>query len=144
MIEITSKSEQHFWSKVDKSGECWLWQGASSLGYGHFYFEKEYEKAHRFSLRVSGRVIPEGLEPDHTCDVKLCVNPDHLVLKPHAENCARSALLMRKETCKRGHPMDEGSAKVDRRGVRYCAPCATIRATQSKRNRKQRSQQCPA
>jgi hypothetical protein len=80
-----------FWSKVDRSGPCWLWTGGTSnAGYGHFHPTKRQGKgAHRVAYELVRGPIPEGLELDHLCRVVTCVNPDHLEPVTHAENMRR-------------------------------------------------------
>lgn len=67
-----------FWSKVDKSGDCWLWMAAKSYGYGRFWTAGRQYSAHRLSYELASGPIQEGLEIDHICHVRACVNPSHL------------------------------------------------------------------
>jgi hypothetical protein len=78
--------EQRFWSKVDKSGPCWLWMGCTTNGYGIFRFRSRNTVAHRVSYEWATGPIPEGYEVDHTCFNHSCVRPDHLRILTHAEN----------------------------------------------------------
>lgn len=67
-----------FWSKVDKSGECWIWTaGLDSHGYGQFYFDGKPSKAHRAAFPASGLALPSSIL-DHTCHNRVCVRPSHL------------------------------------------------------------------
>lgn len=78
-------------SKVAKQPDgCWLWVGARySSGYGVIKGEgKEIIGAHRASYIAHFGVIPPGMVVMHTCDVKLCVRPEHLKLGTDAENLA--------------------------------------------------------
>lgn len=75
-------TDQAFWAKVDKSGECWLWTGAKNYG-GYGVLRRWVDGqgknylAHRYSLMLVGR-DPGRLKVDHKCYTPACVRPDHL------------------------------------------------------------------
>ena len=72
-----------FWSKVDKQNECWLWTGGiSKSGYGNY----RNTGSHRYSYQITFGEIPQGMVIMHKCDVKVCVNPDHLSIGTYKDN----------------------------------------------------------
>lgn len=78
----------------DPDGGCWNWLGPNSGGYGVFHLDLEDARkviaAHHFILDHVGRPRPEGLEVDHLCMNKSCVNPEHLEWVTHRENIKRA------------------------------------------------------
>lgn len=79
-----------FWSKVDKSGECWIWNGSLQRGYGQAQFGGKPKRAHRVAYELQVGPIPDGLALDHLCHVKSCVRPSHLEPVTLSENTQRA------------------------------------------------------
>lgn len=78
--------EDRFWSKVDKTGECWIWIASTRNGYGQFRTREAYVLSHRFSYELAAGPIPEGLVIDHICHNPSCVRPAHLRLATPKQN----------------------------------------------------------
>ena len=83
---VSISTVQRFWDKVDRSGDCWVWTAAHNRkpnGYGVFAITKHnLVVAHRFSYMLHYGEIPEGMQIDHRCHNRSCVNPDHLNPEP--------------------------------------------------------------
>jgi hypothetical protein len=142
--KVDNEPESRFWAKVDKNGPvhpelktpCWLWTASvSPKGYGYFKWNGKVGRVHRFAYLTFKGQIPDGLEVDHLCEVRHCVNPDHLQLLTHEENLLKSsnivAINARKTHCPKGHPYD----RMNSRGFRSCLTCLR----ESRRLRKKRA-----
>lgn len=75
---------------ADEEDSCWLWQGATSKGYGQVKFQGKQYSAHRVMFEGLVGKIPEGLVLDHLCDAEACVNPNHMAIVTQKENVQRS------------------------------------------------------
>jgi len=97
---------------VPESG-CWVWDGRlSNHGYGVLAIgHGRTAYAHRTAYEIFRGAIQEGLQIDHLCGVRCCVNPDHLEAVTSTENKARgqsrNAINKRKTECKYGHPFNQ-------------------------------------
>lgn len=70
---------------------CWIWQRATSRhGYGCTTVKYRRLPAHVVYYEARFGRVPDGLEIDHLCRVKACVNPDHLEAVTHQENVRRA------------------------------------------------------
>lgn len=81
----------NFWKHVrqDENG-CWLWTGVvSRRGYGQWARLRKTLSAHRVAWEHLRGEIPDGLQVDHLCAVKHCVNPWHMELVNAAVNNER-------------------------------------------------------
>lgn len=117
--------------KLDEKG-CWLWEGPRSRdGYGRMTWRGSTRFAHRIIYELLRSAIPSGLELDHLCRVRCCVNPDHLEPKTHRANMlapGSAAVVARnaaKTHCPRGHELvgDNLDRYQARSGGRKCRKC---------------------
>ena len=116
--------EDYFWSRVDKSGDCWTWVGPLTDGYGILQFRDGSIRAHRFAWSLIHGEIPDGMTVDHVCHSRRCVNVDHLRLASKAENSRnRSGAMPDNRVGARGIRMKGKSyqARVSCRGVEHSA-----------------------
>ena len=73
-------------SSPEPMSGCWLWKGyVDALGYGRAGHPTE-NKAHRIMWTMFYGAIPEGKKILHRCDVRCCINPEHLFLGTQADN----------------------------------------------------------
>lgn len=121
--------------RLHESG-CWLWQLGTRLGYGSTRHNGKTQFAHRVSYQLYKGDIPVGMMILHTCDIKLCVNPDHLRLGTAKDNSIdywnRDGIHYNsvKITCKYGHLLDGENLMIDNRGDRLCRECNRRRSSE--------------
>ena len=83
----TTTERDRFWSRVHKTDTCWLWTaGTIRDGYGCIRINARMQLAHRVAYVALIGAIPEGMQVDHICRTRRCVNPDHLRLVTNAQN----------------------------------------------------------
>lgn len=128
-------------SEVPEAG-CWIWTGAmDSNGYGQLSMYGGRIGAHRAAWMLHRGPIPAGLDLDHLCRTRSCVNPWHLEPVTHAENMRRSpvvgvrsgAMQRAKTHCPAGHPYDEANTHRRKRGSRECRACMRARSARQQR-----------
>lgn len=130
--EAHDDPETRFWRRVEKQADgCWFWTGFPSGGYGRIRVAGVRVQAHRYSYELHVGLIPDGLQVDHLCRNRLCVNPDHLEPVTPRQNTLRgnnpSAVTTRTGVCKRGHFMDDANTRVRPNGKRECRACSALR-----------------
>ncbi len=98
---------------------CWLWLGyVNNQGYG-VIGKKHKQRAHRLVYECLVGPIPSGLQLDHKCRVRSCVNPDHLEPVTNRENTLRGqcgdvnrARRLSRTHCSKGHPFEGENLKI--------------------------------
>jgi len=132
---LTGEAVVRFWSKVNKTDTCWLWTGGvDNKGYAGLSFGDVRVLAHRLAWVDANGPVPDGLQLDHLCRVRHCVNPAHLEPVTPGENVRRGdagAWLAEwwrvQPTCRRGHPWTGENTRVTSRGYRLCRACSRRR-----------------
>lgn len=131
--------ETRFWAKVLKSNfinGCWIWKAAKDgKGYGLIGQRGgRLIKAHRFSYQLHKGPIPRGLQLDHLCMVRNCVNPDHLEPVSCRENILRGNGAAKqnanKTHCKSGHKLSGKNLAIRKDGYRNCRACNARRTVE--------------
>ncbi len=144
--ELSADDLKRFWSKVEKTEGCWIWNGSIDKGYGKFSVTTargiyKTRAAYRISYGVLKKDIPNGLTIDHLCRNKRCVNPEHLEAVTMKVNCLRgigiSAINARKKFCIRGHPLSGKNLYIQPSAPtsRYCRMCKRLFNLKDWRNR---------
>jgi hypothetical protein len=124
---------------------CWLWMGNTApngyakVGRRHDGGGWTTANVHREVYKIVIGEIPAGLDLDHKCRVRCCVNPSHLEPVTRQENMRRMSAagfsnrqkMLSKTHCKRGHAFDEGNTRwfpspATGRPARQCRACWTV------------------
>lgn len=119
--------ESRFWAKVEKTDTCWLWTAyVRRDGYGTFGVSGQKLMAHRVSYECLTGSIPSGLQLDHLCRVRHCVNPAHLepvTLQINISRGLAGAHQRIKTHCPQGHQYNEENTYHYADGSRHCRTC---------------------
>lgn len=118
---------------------CWLWLGATwANGYGKTSTPITGTRiAHRALYAQARGAAPEGMDLDHLCRQRLCVNPDHLEPVTRQENIARGHKA--RKVCQNGlHDLGVPDTYVP--GTLQCYQCrlAKFRRVNARRRMKAR------
>lgn len=114
---------------------CWQWTGRTDrYGYGRIQSFGQALQAYLVAYEAWRGPVPDGLELDHLCRVRICVNPDHLEAVTKTVNTMRGesspAVNARKDACIHGHPFDDANTyyatRKSGRVRRQCRTCQRI------------------
>lgn len=117
-------------------GECWPWLASlDNKGYGKISVNNKQVGAYRAAYESFVGPVPQGLELDHLCRNRRCINPSHLEPVTHQENCRRGFGSV--THCWRGHPFDDANTYLYG-GKRCCKACnrLSVMAYQKRRGPK--------
>lgn len=107
MSRWTQTPEERFWSKVDKTGDCWLWAGGNNgSGLPSYWHNGKVTTAPRVAWELKHGPLEPGITVIRTCEHKLCVR--HLDALPNIEAQRRmqravNARRVARTHCPRGH-----------------------------------------
>lgn len=119
---------ERFWDKVEvQPNGCWNYNDTLTARYSRF---KEHGKnriqGHNFAYEINKGKIPNGLQLDHLCRNRKCVNPDHLEPVTPRINVLRSTSIIAinaiKTHCPKGHPLS-GYNLYSYKNRRHCRTC---------------------
>src|ERR1700679_1899008 len=86
----TMAERLEFYSMMVAECGCMIWMGSlDTHGYGHMTIDGKTRLSHIVSYETFVGPVPEGMELDHLCRVRCCINPRHLEAVTHDENIRR-------------------------------------------------------
>lgn len=132
--------------RLDTSGDCWIWPGSTSSGYGRVAWsigagQKIWRSTHRVVYSHFRGVIPAGLDLDHLCHNpdechpetadqcphRPCCNPDHLEPVSRRVNLLRGGTVpadrSKRTHCPQGHEYTIDNTLTDKLSRRSCKEC---------------------
>lgn len=120
--------------REDENG-CWIWQKSlNEKGYPRIGVDGRTTYAHIVSYQLFNGPVERGMDIDHTCNVKACINPEHLEQVTHKENIDRMQAHLYGNLCKKGLHEMTGYNRM-KNGKRYaCRKCYNATKAEYRRN----------
>lgn len=127
--------EEAFWSRVEKTFDCWLWLGQcdgsyDEAGYAIFWYRGErVGRAARYAYELLVKRLSKTLRLRRTCQTRGCVNPQHHVPMTYRELnretvCAPKVFATH---CIHGHAFTSDNTIFRKNGTRCCRKCSYMR-----------------
>lgn len=136
--EVASRIVEFREKTVENGDGCWEWTGKRGAnGYGVIWHQGREYYAHRVFYTALAGPVPAGLDLDHLCRVRHCVNPSHLEAVTRGENVLRGqspvAQNAKKTHCPKGHSLADAYIS---RGARECRTCKKTRSAAARARKK--------
>lgn len=137
-VDVAQRIAEFRTKTVTTESGCWEWQGKRHIrGYGVVCHQDREYRAHRVFYEALIGPIPEGLDIDHLCRNRACVNPEHMEPITRAENVMRgmspAAQNARKTHCPKGHSLADAYGSPGRRECRTCRKARSAAARARKK-----------
>jgi hypothetical protein len=128
---------------------CWVWLGyVDKAGYARINIRHKGKRkaalAHKVAYEYFVCEVPAGLELDHKCRVRCCVNPEHLEPVTRLENVRRGLVPFVSKNrfagvtqCQRGHPFSGENLGRSKNGRRYCKFCRQVAQKRSEEKKRE-------
>lgn len=141
---MNAKTYNRFVCKFTVGDDCWQWIrpiGAGSNGYARFWDGERQVWGHRYAYELLRRPIPAGLQIDHLCRNRGCVNPKHLEIVTQKTNLqrghGRGAVNASQTHCPAGHPYKGDNLYVQpSNGGRRCRICHRLEVGNAKKRKR--------